>query len=436
MQCLTFTDPAIKQYAHVWWDLNRDNCIDPDEAAAVTEIPYRAFYKNNALEHLDDLNLFPSLKTIREEAFAECPNLKTAVLSNIKSVEANAFYTCPNLKTIELSATSVDFTAFWGNNIDTLKLNHITSLPSNHTAAVKLENYSTSKCESSNAFATVVYDYVCEKRPDFLIKFEYGHVSVKKSLRITHHFKVNHLEFRSLDVLSQYQLAYAAISHIDLGDLSSIPNFAFTMSSVKTLDAPMLTSIGDGSFYNTPIITLNLPKVNIIGSGVFENSTLQSINIPNAIVIGSSAFSGCNGLSNIDLPQAKTIGSSAFSGCNGLSNIDLPQATTIDSFAFERCKNISEVRLPKANTLGDAIFYQANNLNNLILSTPDSIDYIHFYNDTHHIFDYHTFRNLTSSNVALTLNINKQRGGTSSPLVEEDEKTWADNFWKEIKFVE
>lgn len=56
--CLTFVDQA-QAYALVWWDTDHNNCITPQEADAVTEIPYQAFKKNPNVTTLNALILSP-----------------------------------------------------------------------------------------------------------------------------------------------------------------------------------------------------------------------------------------------------------------------------------------------------------------------------------------------------------------------------------------
>ena len=86
-----FSDRAFGEYAISWWDLDGDKCISQSEASQITEIPERAFKNNNTIESIDDLNLFPSITTLREEAFAGCIKIKTANLKYIQIVEQYTF---------------------------------------------------------------------------------------------------------------------------------------------------------------------------------------------------------------------------------------------------------------------------------------------------------------------------------------------------------
>ena len=103
--CLTFADQTIQSYALVWWDTDHNNCITPQEADAVTEIPYQAFKKNPNVKTLEDLNQFHNLTIIREEAFMGCENLTSIALDHILTLEKNSFYECTGLTSISLPNT-------------------------------------------------------------------------------------------------------------------------------------------------------------------------------------------------------------------------------------------------------------------------------------------------------------------------------------------
>ena len=108
-----FSDKAFGEYAISRWDLDGDKCISQSEASKITEIPKQAFKNNNIIESIDDLNLFPSITTLREEAFAGCIKIKTANLKYIQIVEQDTF-SDTTLTSISLpKATNVGKGAFY-----------------------------------------------------------------------------------------------------------------------------------------------------------------------------------------------------------------------------------------------------------------------------------------------------------------------------------
>ena len=106
VECISldnFSDKAFGEYAISRWDLDGDKCISQSEASKITEIPKQAFKNNNIIESIDDLNLFPSITTLREEAFAGCIKIKTANLKYIQIVEQYTFSGTtylPNVETV------------------------------------------------------------------------------------------------------------------------------------------------------------------------------------------------------------------------------------------------------------------------------------------------------------------------------------------------
>ena len=85
--------------------------------------------------------------------------------------------------------------------------------------------------------------------------------------------------------------------------------------------------------------------VESIGEGAFcACESLKSVSIPASVEsIGKSAFSGCTSLESVSIPASvESIGESAFYYCIKLSFITLPaSATSIDGLAFFRCENLT-----------------------------------------------------------------------------------------------
>ena len=87
-----------------------------EEALHLTEIPANAFIFNHKLTHMDELQYFTNLTSIRGSAFYECNRLKSITIpSSVTSIGAQAFYNCDELKniTIPSSVTSIGDQAFY-----------------------------------------------------------------------------------------------------------------------------------------------------------------------------------------------------------------------------------------------------------------------------------------------------------------------------------
>ena len=121
-----FKDLGMDNYAHNYspWDTNDDGCISAEEAAAVTEIPNGALVSNCKMPNtwyiysLEDLNNFPNLTKIGDNAFANCAIRRTLYLSNVKTIGKQAFYNCESIYSIDLpAATTIGEEAFKNNKI-------------------------------------------------------------------------------------------------------------------------------------------------------------------------------------------------------------------------------------------------------------------------------------------------------------------------------
>ena len=119
--CVDFSDESLKYYALRHWDTNDDGCIDKSESLAVTEIPKEAFSNSSQLKSIQDLNVFPNLKTIKNSAFIGCDNLEKAELQHVETIEEGAFFGCDELASVDMpKVKSIGSQAF--DECDKLKI--------------------------------------------------------------------------------------------------------------------------------------------------------------------------------------------------------------------------------------------------------------------------------------------------------------------------
>lgn len=115
LKCLKFSDQGIASYANNYWDLNHDGCVSSAEAGLVSEIPAGAFYGNPNIRSLQDLNQFPNLTVIGNQAFANCINLTQVNLDHVTSIGYGAFAYCTSLEHVNVPGTaSIADNAFEG----------------------------------------------------------------------------------------------------------------------------------------------------------------------------------------------------------------------------------------------------------------------------------------------------------------------------------
>lgn len=87
---LTFEDPAVEAIALANWDTDGDGVLSKDEVKAVTSLG-EVFRGNKDIQSFKELKYFSGVKTIDENAFRECSNLKTIDLTNITHIGICAF---------------------------------------------------------------------------------------------------------------------------------------------------------------------------------------------------------------------------------------------------------------------------------------------------------------------------------------------------------
>ena len=115
LECLSFYDTTFGIYAMTHWDTDHNGCMTPTEAEQVKALPANAFANNTSLHSLEDMNSFPNLTVIGNNAFAGCTNITAADLPHVTTVGNGAFSGCTNLSAVKLpNAVSIAKDAFEG----------------------------------------------------------------------------------------------------------------------------------------------------------------------------------------------------------------------------------------------------------------------------------------------------------------------------------
>lgn len=115
LECLSFYDTTFGIYAMTHWDTDHNGCMTPTEAEQVKALPANAFANNTSLHSLEDMNSFPNLTVIGNNAFAGCTNITAADLPHVTTVGNGAFSGCTNLSAVNLpNAVSIAKDAFEG----------------------------------------------------------------------------------------------------------------------------------------------------------------------------------------------------------------------------------------------------------------------------------------------------------------------------------
>lgn len=179
------------------------------------------------------------------------------------------------------------------------------------------------------------------------------------------------------------------------------------VTQLATVNLPDVTYIGDYAFEScNNLTTVIAPKAITIGEESFFCTKLSSISLPELTTIGMMAFYGCRSLTEVDFPKVITIEHGEFKDCSSLTMISFPNLEILSMQIFSKCQALSEVSLPKVTSIGDLAFDGNTSLSKLILTAEGDI--IMNYDSTQPSYMNDPFQNISTTNIALVLNRNKQ----------------------------
>ena len=259
-------------------------------------IPDTVAYRNLTDAAVPDSISFENKKycvtTIEAQAFMNCKNLQTVVLSDtLQEIGAGAFMGCTDLQKITLPPhiTSVKDSTFFG----------CTGLVS-VTLTDSIVNIGKSAFSACNSL-------IIDSLPSHLNTL--GDLAFCKSGINTIRLPKNIKQFgkRVFEDCSQLDSVFFDSDIV----LTTIPEHTFI--NCRRLKAFTLAT-----------------STKTIGAGAFQGCiAINQLNLENGLQnISENAFDGCSGLINITLPKSiETIGNNAFEGCNAINQITINERT-------------------------------------------------------------------------------------------------------------
>lgn len=116
--------------------------------------------------------------------------------------------------------------------------------------------------------------------------------------------------------------------------------------------------------------------VKVIEKQCFADTKVQRVTLPESVLeIREEAFYHCEALTAVTVPATlKTVGEKAFSECSSLEKIVFPsEELTLGADAFGNCEKLKEISFTgKDVSIGQHAFYQCYNLKQLVLS-PEKV---------------------------------------------------------------
>ena len=350
----------------------------------------------------------PSVKTLGSNAFANCPNLVTAIYGddaptgvgtftndvklknvtlpkNAKKLQQNLFLGCSSLESITLpeKVTSMDIGVFSGcSSLKTAVFPEGTTevAQSLFTGCSALENVeipSTVVTLKSNCFQNCS-GLKSITLPEGLTRIE-GNVfdgcSGITEIKIPEGVNfIGQYAFRGMTGLKEIHIP-DAVTNLQNGliaNCSGITSFTFPAN---------VTTLGASVFAGTGITELTLPaSIKTLPTNVFADMKLKTVALPSTLTqIPSGCFLRCSELNSITIPETVTsIGSSAFSGCTSLTALTIPAGVTaLNMNTFKDC-GIKSLVLPEGiKEIPMYCFQNCPALESIVI--PDNVATINMY---------------------------------------------------------
>lgn len=339
------------------------NCtsLNVDVTGTISTIGANAFQKSG-ITNIDLNGMTGGTVVVGASAFADCPNLETAILlsenvadfsigagifANCPIVQTiiyegsvitnNMFKNCPLLTRVETNATTISTSAF-ENCTSLVEVDSRKSYPTAPIVAKEIAGAAFKNCSSlmflpSNATTS------------FSGKEQFSGCSSITSAQTS---------------LLTENMFYGctSLSDVTIKGLVAIPKSAFqNCTSLKNINLKNFITIGESSFAGSGLISVEIDNAQTIDTGAFKDcKDLASINI-GAKEIKKNAFANCLFLEKADV-LAEIIGESAFSGCASLKELNLQtsdsrQLSSLGANAFLGCNVLYEIIVPGSPAMGN-----------------------------------------------------------------------------------
>lgn len=336
------------------------------------------------VESLKEISLPTSVKTIGQQAFSGCTQIKTINLENVISIGTDAFRETHALKSLTFNSESIKLNsigngAFMNSGLsDKLDLSKATNLYEIGSYAFSGTGLTEVVLPSSLTLLDAGVFQDCKQLST--VNLDKTQVKIIKPSTFQGCVELTNVSFPN-KLLSIGEDAFnnaKKLAKLDLSntDINTFGNNSFQDTiKLNTIDLPntdTLTVIGSGAFLNSGITRLakksapatsaaiTLPKtVGKLGNSAFANSKIISFDMSavtstTLTTLPADFFNNATSLETVKLSNAiKTIGENAFAGATKLNIIDLSNTAveTIEANAFKDATMLTTVTLPTTATL-------------------------------------------------------------------------------------
>lgn len=286
-------------------------------------------------------------KAILNGAFASQTGLEEITIpATIKSIGENAFSGCTNLKTV----IAEDLTAWLS-----IEFNNSTANPLYYATDLKIDD---NKIASIN-----IPDGITEiKNYAFSGYKALQSVSVPVSIR-----RIGHGAFNGCTNL-------ISVNGIMRSALEEIGDMAFANTAIKVVDIPPTLKVISNSFSNANSIN----RVNIADIGTWCSLTLTGTN---PLTTAKHLYINYNLITDLVIPDTiETIPSNRFYGATDIKTVTFPKRLkTIENAAFYGCTALTHIEIPDSvYQIGQSAFYGCSNVDLAVIKGPMR----YYYSDT------------------------------------------------------
>ena len=414
VEAITFTDDEVKQICIANWDTNEDGEFSHEEAAAITDLGDA--FKGAEISSFNELQHFTSLKTIAEDAFYGCSDLKSITIpKNVSEIKLCAFLDCASLKSITIpkSVSGIENYAFYGCS----SLTSVT-IPDN---VIKIGYGVFRNCSSMKSFSG---KFASDDNRCLIVDGALNSFAPAGLTTYTIPNEVTVIEIGAFEGYSKLtsvtipdsvtEIEFMAFSGCSALNSITIPKGVTFIDEYAFEDCASLTSvycmpttppeIGEEVFINhSPDLTIFVPKgcaakykaqwserENMIAENngnnddVAENQKIYYTATEKVEPDYTDSFGGANIISNDFDPNTgkgviifddsvTEVGYFAFNLCSNLTSIIIPNSVTeIGMMAFFSCNNLTSVNIPDNVTkIGEEAFEFCSKLTSI--NIPDGV---------------------------------------------------------------
>ena len=367
IKSVTISDSVTTIEDNAFYNCSNLTTVIISENSQLITIGNSAFYNCSSLT---SIYIPDSVTTIGDYAFRDCSKLTTVTISEnsqLITIGYSAFYNCSSLTSIYIpdSVTTIENNAFYNcSNLTTVTIGGDSQLTS-------INYYAFYNCSSLTSIfipSSVATIGDCAFRNCSNLTIYCGVDSKKEGWS-------NYWNYSDCPVIwNSYKAIYGnldAFEYIAYHDSEGNPYIVITRYN--------------GS--NTDVVIPEYIEVNgeqivvkaIADNAFYKNDTIKSVTIPNSVTtIGDYAFSDCSNLATVTISensQLISIGSSAFEGCSSLTSIFIPDSvTTIGDYAFRDCSKLTTVTISENSQLTSINYYAFYNCSSLTsIFIPNSV---------------------------------------------------------------